>query len=111
LLITTQARHLGTNLRMLELQKEARFSAVCHRLHMNRSDPKSPDAVWQLHCRLRKHRAGGRERCVLNCPTAISSAVPLRNQCSRTNFEDVEAAFQQRGRNEDQRPDLRQLGA
>jgi hypothetical protein len=35
LLIRTQARHQGTNLRMLELQKEARFSAVCHRLHMN----------------------------------------------------------------------------
>jgi hypothetical protein len=34
-LIKTQAHHQETNLRMLELQKEARFSAVCHRLHMN----------------------------------------------------------------------------
>ena len=57
LLIRTQARHQGTNLRMFELQKEARFSAVCHRLHMNRSDPKPSDAVWHLDCRLQKHRA------------------------------------------------------
>ena len=27
---------------MFELQKEARFSAVCHRLQMNSSDPKPP---------------------------------------------------------------------
>src|ERR1700739_1316278 len=32
---------------------------------------------------------GGRERCALNCPTA-SLTVPLRTQCSRTNFVDVE---------------------
>jgi hypothetical protein len=57
LLMRTHARHQGTNLRMLELQKGARFSAGCHRLHMNSSDPKPPDAVWHLHCKLQKHRA------------------------------------------------------
>ena len=42
---------------MLELRTEARFSAGCHRLHMNRSDPKPLDAVWHLDCKLQKHRA------------------------------------------------------
>jgi hypothetical protein len=39
------------NLRKLEVQKGERLSGVCHRLNLNGSDLKQPDAVWHLHCR------------------------------------------------------------
>jgi hypothetical protein len=74
---------------MLQIAEGSALSAVCHRLNMNRSDSKQPDAVWHLHCILQKHRAPDENAMrseVSNCKIEHRAAP---KSVLGTNFEDV----------------------